>query len=188
MTDTVEKKMGDGDALTVFSEKVGLNYTRGRRYQDLPDVGPFVTEKREVTCYPSSAMHRAYDKRDDVMMLVNFQAISKEAGDKVRALMPDFDENKNYLGNEDCRGQREAGWMVLLTQKDMRRTNADSVFCFAVPSDNFEPYAGKYECRIVVVMHKQDRGDVTVEYFYHRKREGRVKKQIAKIGEVLKFR
>ena len=179
---------GDSSQLSAWVEKLGLVYKPARRFTDLPDTGPLVTEKKEVTCYPSGCMHRAYDRRDDILVRFNFLAITKEAGDKIRAFMPDFDENKNYLGNDSCRVQRESGWLVLLTPKEMKKINADSVFCFQVPAADFEPYNGKYAGRIVVVLHKKDRGDITVEYFYHAEHLRRVQRQIRKMERMIKYR
>jgi hypothetical protein len=178
----------DSSQLSASVEKLGLVYKPARRYKDLPEIGPLVTEKREVTCYPSGCMHRAYDKRDDIMIRFNFLAITREAGDKIREVMPDFDENKNYLGNDSCLAQREAGWLPLLTAKQIKKMNADSAFCFLVPAADFEPYAGKYEGRIVVVLHKKDRGDITMEYFYHAAHLRRVQRQIKRVGEMMRYR
>lgn len=164
-----------------------IDYKTPRRYKDLTDPGPAVTEKKDVTCYPSVGMRRAFDRKDDIYMRFNFQSISKEAGDKVRQVMPDFDENANYLGNEECKRQREAGWKPWIDGKIVRKMNADSAFCFSVPSADFEPYEGKYENRLVVVIHKKDRADITIEYFYHSKRERRVRRQIGRLDAVLKF-
>jgi|GEM_PF-4212357 len=186
--DSLVQKTMDSSQLSVSVASLGLVYRPARRFKDLPDLGPLVTEKKEVTCYPSGCMHRAYDKRDDIYILFSFLAITRESGDKIREVMPDYDENKNYLGNDACLAQREAGWMSLLTAKEVKKMNADSAICFRVPAADFEPYAGKYEGRIVVVLHKKDRGDITLEYFYHAAHLRRVQRQIKKMGDMIRYR
>jgi hypothetical protein len=165
----------------------GIIYVVPKRYEDLIFYGPCINVKN--SCLNRCFGSRIKNKKHDFIVGVQFQhIISKETEAKTKKWFnSDYDRNKNYLGGKICKVERDSGLIDVFSAKDIKRINADTAICFRGGKDSFYPYMEKYDHRIAVVMHKHDRGDITVQFLYLQKDEKAVLKQINRIWEIIKF-
>ena len=91
------------------------------------------------------------------------------------------------MGNRKCAMERETGWITIFSRQDFQKMNADTAICFKGSSDVFRPYLDKYDCRIAVIMHKFDRGDVTVQFLYRKGNEKAVLQEVKDVWKMISY-
>ena len=166
-----------------------LKFRIPKGYEDLIFYGPAIGINNFNSCLNRNFAKRIRNIKYDVIVGFSFNpALSLAAEARHRELIdPSYDRNKNYLGKQKCENERRTGWISIFTSEDFRKMNADTAFCFKGSSDVFRPYLGKYDSRIAVVMHKYDRGDITVQFLYRKGNEEAVLREVKDVWKMISY-
>lgn len=166
-----------------------LKYQMPIGYEDLIIIGPRISMYKYNSCITTSLYKRIRDKKNDFIVGISYQpALGIETVIKAKKWYgQDMDINKNYLGGRMCKAERDSGWIEIFSKADFAKMNADTALCFRGQQNSFRPYLGKYDCRIAVLMHKDDRGDITVQFLYRKENELEVLKQVKTVWEIISY-
>ena len=98
-------------------------------YEDMVFYGPCINVKDDVSCLNRCFAAKLRSKKTDYIIGIQFQKItSLEVEAKTRQLFDStYDRNKNYLGKNMCLTERSKGLLKILSSKETKKMEADSV-------------------------------------------------------------
>lgn len=143
------------------------------------------SDSTEAVNFANGHFHNALDyslktNKADIIVGISFQHLAPPS-DFVKRLAPNYDPNKNYLHYTELRADTTKEKVVFYSKEYCRKKfNADVGAKFCMTSNR--SFRGKYPYCKVVILHKENRSDIMLLYFYtdeSRKELDRIIKQTA---------